>query len=157
VGRPHLPTVIPTKTDTRNRPSTASGARIRGVQVKRRWIIGTAAPLDPAAPMKMGPHTQPTSLTYKRILTPTGSNTPRKSISFLLFSSLRVGRISVAWELESSRASLGVPEESSSEFRYCSYILSLFRIKYNLSYPSILLFESITFSFYFGLEALFFV
>jgi hypothetical protein len=61
------------------------------------------------------------------------------------------------WELESSRASLGVPEESSLEFRYCSCILSLFRLKYNSSYLSILLFESITFSFYFALEALFLV
>jgi hypothetical protein len=51
-----------------------------------------------------------------------------------------------------SRASLGVPEESSSEFRYCSCILSLFRLKYNSNYLSILLFESITFSFYFAVE-----
>jgi hypothetical protein len=35
VGRPHLPTAILAKTDTRNRPSTASGARIRSIKVKR--------------------------------------------------------------------------------------------------------------------------
>jgi hypothetical protein len=91
--RPHLPTAIPAKTDARNRPSTASGARIRSVQVKRQWIIGLATPLDPAAPMKMGPRPQPTSLTYKRSLTPAGSNTPRWSISFPLFCSLRVGLV----------------------------------------------------------------
>jgi hypothetical protein len=61
------------------------------------------------------------------------------------------------WELELSRASLGVPEESSSEFRYYSCILSLFRLKYNSSYLYILPFESITFSFYFALEDLFLV
>jgi hypothetical protein len=65
--------------------------------------------------------------------------------------------ISVAWELESSRVSLGVLEESSSEFRYFSCILSLFKLKYNSSYLSILPFESITFSFYFSLETLFLV
>jgi hypothetical protein len=65
--------------------------------------------------------------------------------------------ISVAWELESSQASLGVPEESSSEFRYYSCIISLFRLKYNSSYLSILPFESITFSSSFALEALFLV
>jgi hypothetical protein len=59
--------------------------------------------------------------------------------------------------LESSRASLGVPEESSSEFWYCSCILSLFRLKYKSSYLSILLHESITFRFYFALEASFLV
>jgi hypothetical protein len=75
-------------------------------------------------------------------------------ISTLLFT---YSRISVAWKLESSRASLGVPEESSSEFRYYSCILYLLRLKYNSSYLSILPFESITFSFYFALEALFFV
>jgi hypothetical protein len=86
-GRSHLPTAIPTKTDARNRPSTASGARIRSVQVKRRWIIG------PATPMKMVPRAQPTSLTYKRSLTPTGLNTPHRSISFPLFCSLMVGLV----------------------------------------------------------------
>jgi hypothetical protein len=35
---------------------------MRSVQVKRWWIIGPTAPLDPAAPMKMGPHS--TDLTY---------------------------------------------------------------------------------------------
>jgi hypothetical protein len=63
-------------------------------------------------------------------------------------------RISVAWELESGRANLGVPKESSLEFRYCSCILSLFRLRYNTSYLSILPFKSITFGFYFALEAL---
>jgi hypothetical protein len=58
---------------------------------QRRWIIGPATPPHPAAPMKMGPRPQPTSLTYKRSLTPAGSHTPRWSISFPLFSSLRVG------------------------------------------------------------------
>jgi hypothetical protein len=57
--------------------------------------------------------------------------------------------------VESSKSR--VPEESSSEFRYCSCILYLFRLKYNLSYLSILLFESNTFGFYFALEALFLV
>jgi hypothetical protein len=92
-GRPHLPTAIPAKTNARNRPSTASGARIRSVQVKRRWIIGPAAPLDRAAPMKMGPHAQPTSLAYKKSLTPAGFNTPRWSISFPRFCSLRIGLV----------------------------------------------------------------
>jgi hypothetical protein len=78
------------KRGARNQPSTASRARTRSVQVKRRWIIGPAAALDPAASMKMGPHTQLTSLTYKRSLTPAGSNTHRWSISFPLFCSLRV-------------------------------------------------------------------
>jgi hypothetical protein len=87
VGRPHLPAAILTKTDTRNRPSTASGARIRSIQFKRRWIIGSAAPI------KMGSRPQPTSLTYKRSRTPAGSHTPRRSISFPLFSSLRVGLV----------------------------------------------------------------
>jgi hypothetical protein len=64
--RPHLPTTVPTKTDWSYRPSTASGARIRSIQVKRRWIIGSVAPPHQAAPTKMGPHAQPTSLTYKR-------------------------------------------------------------------------------------------
>jgi hypothetical protein len=64
---------------------------------------------------------------------------------------------SFTWELELSRASIGVPEESSSEFQYYSCILSLFRLKYDSSYLSIVLFESITFSFYFALEALFLV
>jgi hypothetical protein len=91
VGRPHLPTTIPAKIDVRNQPSTASGARIRSVQVKRGWIIGSATPLDPVRPMKMGPHAQPTSLAYKRSLTPIGSNTQCQSISLPLFSSLRVG------------------------------------------------------------------
>jgi hypothetical protein len=49
--------------------------------------------LDPAAPMKMGPRPQPTSLTYKRSLTPAGSHTLRRSISFSFFSSLRVGLV----------------------------------------------------------------
>jgi hypothetical protein len=92
-GRPHLPTTIPTKTNARNQLSAASGARIRSVQVKRRWIIGPATPPHPSAPMKMGPCPQPTSLTYKRSLTPAGSQTRRKSISFPLFSSLRVGLV----------------------------------------------------------------
>jgi hypothetical protein len=82
-----------TKTVARNQPSTASGARIRSVQVKRQWIIGPAAPPHPATPMKMGPHPQPTSLTYKRSLTPAGSHTPRRSITFQLFTSLRVGLV----------------------------------------------------------------
>jgi hypothetical protein len=41
--------------------------------------------------MKMNPHAQPTSLTYKRSLTPTRFNTQCWSISFPLFCSLRVG------------------------------------------------------------------
>jgi hypothetical protein len=93
VGQPHLPTAIPTKTDARNRPSTTSGSRIKSVQVKRWWIIGPATHLDLAEPMKMGPRLQPTSLNYKRSLTPAGSNTPRWSISFPLFCSLRVGLV----------------------------------------------------------------
>jgi hypothetical protein len=68
-------------------------ARIRSVQVKRQWIIGLAAPLDLTAPMKMGPRAQPTSLTYKRSLTPARSNTQHWSISFPLFCSLRVGLV----------------------------------------------------------------
>jgi hypothetical protein len=152
-GWPHLPTAVPNETNSSYRPSTTSGARIESVQIERRWIIGPGAPPHLAAPMTMGPRAQPTSLTYKRILTPAGLNTQHWSISFPLFYSLRVG-IRVAWELESSRASLGVPEESSSEFRYYSCTLSLFRLKYNSSYLSILPFESITFSIYFALEAL---
>jgi hypothetical protein len=92
-GWPHLPTAVLTKTDSSYWPSTASGARIRSIQVKRRWIIGLAAPPHPAAPMKMGPQAQPTSLTYKRSLTPAGLNTQRWSISFPLFCSLRVGLV----------------------------------------------------------------
>jgi hypothetical protein len=89
-GRPHLPTAVLTKTYSSYRPSTASGARIRWVQVKRRWIIGQAAPPHPSAPMKMDPRAQPTSLTYKRSLTPAGLDTQHWSISFPLFCSLRV-------------------------------------------------------------------
>jgi hypothetical protein len=89
-GPLHLPTTIPTKTNVRNRPSTASGARIRSVQVKRRWIIGPTAPPHPAVPIIMGQRPQSTSLTYKRSLTPTESNTMRWSISFPLFCSFRV-------------------------------------------------------------------
>jgi hypothetical protein len=74
-GWPHLPTVVSTKTDSSYRHPTASGASIRSVQVKRRWIIGPAAPPHPAAPMKMCPRAQLTSLTYKRSLTPAGLNT----------------------------------------------------------------------------------
>jgi hypothetical protein len=92
-GWQHLPTAIPAKTDARNRPPTTSGARIRSVQVERRWIIGPAAPPHPAAPMKMVPRSQPTSLTYKRSLTHAGSHTSRRSMSFPLFSSLRVGLV----------------------------------------------------------------
>jgi hypothetical protein len=77
VRRPHLPTAMLTKADSSYQPSIASGVRIRSVQVKRRWIIGPAAPPHPATPMKMGPHAQPTSLTYKRSLTPAGLNTLR--------------------------------------------------------------------------------
>jgi hypothetical protein len=62
---PHLPTAMRTETDTSYRPSTASGARIRRVQVERRWIIGPAKLPHPTAPMKMGPHAQPTSLPIK--------------------------------------------------------------------------------------------
>jgi hypothetical protein len=76
-GRPHLPTAILAKTNVRNQPPTASGARIKSVQVKRWWIIGLAAPPHTIAPMKMGPRPQPTPLTYKRSLTPAGSHTPR--------------------------------------------------------------------------------
>jgi hypothetical protein len=84
-GRLHLPTVVPTETDSSYRPSTATGARIRSVQVKRR--LGSAAPPHPAAPMKMGPHTQRTSLTYKRSLTPAGTDTALgHRISTLLFT-----------------------------------------------------------------------
>jgi hypothetical protein len=89
----HLPTAVPTKTDSSYRPSTTLGARIRSVQVKRRWIIGPAAPPHPVTPMKMGPRAQPTSLTYKRSLTPAGLNTQCWSISFPLFCSLRVGLV----------------------------------------------------------------
>jgi hypothetical protein len=85
VGRPHLPTAVPNETDSSYRPSTALGARIRSVQVMRRWIIGPIAPPHPVAPMKMGPRAQPTSLTYKRSLTPAGLNTQRWSISLPLF------------------------------------------------------------------------
>jgi hypothetical protein len=51
-GRLHLPTAMTTKTDSSYWPSTTSGIRIRSVQVKRRWIIGSATPPHPAAPMK---------------------------------------------------------------------------------------------------------
>jgi hypothetical protein len=84
-GRPQVSTAITAKIDARNRPSTASGARIRSIEVKRQWIIGPATPLDPATPVKMGPRAQPTSLTYKRSLTTAGSNTQRWSISFHYF------------------------------------------------------------------------
>jgi hypothetical protein len=63
------------------------------VQVKRQWIIGSAAPPHPAALMKMGPRAQPTSLTSKRVLTPAGLNTQRWSIAFPLFCSLGVGLV----------------------------------------------------------------
>jgi hypothetical protein len=63
------------------------------IQGERRWITGLAAPLDPAAPVILGPRAQPTSLTYKRSLTPAGLNTQRWSISFPLFCSLRVGLV----------------------------------------------------------------
>jgi hypothetical protein len=109
VGWPHLPTAVPAKTDSSYRPSTASGARIRSVQVKRRWIIGSVAPPHTTAPIKTVPCAQSTSLTYKRSLTPAGLNTALELlISILLFT---YSRISVAWELEPSRASLRVPEE----------------------------------------------
>jgi hypothetical protein len=84
-GWPHLPTTVPTEIDSSYLPSTTSEARIRSVQVKRRWIIGSAAPPHPVTPMKMGPRAQPTSLAYKRSLTPTRTDTQRWSISFQLF------------------------------------------------------------------------
>jgi hypothetical protein len=92
-GRRHIRTAISAKTDSRNRHWTASGERIRSVQAKRRWIIGPAGPPYQDAPMKMGPLPQLTSLTYKRSLTPAWSHTLRRSISFPLFSSLRVGLV----------------------------------------------------------------
>jgi hypothetical protein len=92
-GRPHLPTTVPTVNNSSYLPSTASRARIRSIEVKRRWIIGPAAPPHPAAPMKMGRRAQPTSLTHKRNLTPAGMNTQRWSISFPLFCSLRIGLV----------------------------------------------------------------
>jgi hypothetical protein len=87
------PTAIPVETDPRNRPSTASVAVIRSVQVERLWIIGSAAPPHLAALVKMGPHAQPTSLAYKRNLTLAGMDTQCWSISFPLFCLLRVGLV----------------------------------------------------------------
>jgi hypothetical protein len=92
-GQLHLPTVIPGETDPRNRPSTASGAVIRSVQGERPWITGPAAPLDPTAPVILGPCAQPTSLAYKRHLTLTRMDTQHWSISFPLFCSIRVGLV----------------------------------------------------------------
>jgi hypothetical protein len=92
-GRPHLPTVITCETNPRNRPSTASGAVIRSVQGERWWIIGSAAPLDPTAPVILGPCTQLTSLSYKRHLALTGMETQRWSITFPHFCSLTVGLV----------------------------------------------------------------
>jgi hypothetical protein len=86
---PRGPVAPPNRHTGQNRckepTSTASGERIRSVQVRRRWIIGPAAHPHPAAPMKMGRHPLLTSLTYERSLTPAGSYTPQRSISFPLF------------------------------------------------------------------------
>jgi hypothetical protein len=49
-GRQHLSIRVLGETDPRNRPTTASGAVIRGIQGEMRWIIGPAAPPDSAAP-----------------------------------------------------------------------------------------------------------
>jgi hypothetical protein len=87
------PNIIPAETDPGDRPSTASRVVIRSIQVERRWIIGPAAPPHPAAPVKMGPRAQPTSLAYKRHLTLTGMDTQSRGISFPLFCSLRVGLV----------------------------------------------------------------
>jgi hypothetical protein len=51
------------------------------------------APPHLAAPVKMVPHAQRTSLTYKRSLTLTGTGTQRWSISFSHSCSLRVGLV----------------------------------------------------------------
>jgi hypothetical protein len=77
----------------RHRPLTASGAVTRGIQGKRWWVTRLAAPLDPSAPVILGPRAQPTSLAYKRHLTLTGLDTQRRSISISLFCSLRVGLV----------------------------------------------------------------
>jgi hypothetical protein len=77
----------------RNRPTTALGAVIRGIQGKRRWITGLAAPPDLAAPMILVPHAQPTFLAYKKHLTLTGLKTQHKSISISIFCSLRLGLV----------------------------------------------------------------
>jgi hypothetical protein len=76
---PRGPAAPPNRHIGRNWPSTASGVVIRSIQGKRRWITG------PAAPVKMGPCAQLTSLAYKRHLTLTGTDTQRWSISFPLF------------------------------------------------------------------------
>jgi hypothetical protein len=68
-GRLHLSIRVPGETDPRNRPTTASGAVIRGVQGDKRWIIGPAAPPDPAAPDILVPRAPPTLLAYKSHLT----------------------------------------------------------------------------------------
>jgi hypothetical protein len=99
VGRPHLeswpllPTNMLGETDTRYRPTTASGAVIRGIQRERRWITGPAAPPDPDAPVILGPRAQPTYLTYQRHFTLARLDTQRWSIFISLFCSLRVGLV----------------------------------------------------------------
>jgi hypothetical protein len=93
VGQPHLSLRMPGETDLRSRPTTASGAVIRGVLVKRQWIIGPSAPSEPAAPDILPPRAPPTSLSYKRHFTLTGLDTQCRSISISLFCSLRVGLV----------------------------------------------------------------
>jgi hypothetical protein len=73
-----------------NRPTTASGAVIRGVQGERWWIIGSAAPPDLAAPDILSPRAPQTLVAYKRHLTLAGLDTQCRSISISLFCSLRV-------------------------------------------------------------------
>jgi hypothetical protein len=52
--------------------------------------------------MKMGPRAQPTSLAYKRSLTPAGTDTQCWSISFPLLYSLRIGLVYVDGEFSST-------------------------------------------------------
>jgi hypothetical protein len=47
---PRGPTAPPNHHAGRNRPSTASGAVIRGIKGERQWITRSVVPLDPAAP-----------------------------------------------------------------------------------------------------------
>jgi hypothetical protein len=80
-------TCVSGETDPWNRPTTASGVVIKGVQGERRHIPGLAA-------HSMWPPCAPTTfLVYKSHLPLAGSKTQRRSISISLFCSLRVGLV----------------------------------------------------------------
>jgi hypothetical protein len=85
VGRPHLSISVQGETDPRNRPTTASGAVIRGIQGERRWIIGPTA-LD-----ILVPRTPSTLLAYIRHFTLVGTEDTSQELHYCPLLFFRVG------------------------------------------------------------------